>query len=73
VGDKGDKKAFVFYLKMRKVAAVFGLGRFGWPRLPAIGPKDSRGRLSYIIALILRFHMVSKSIIMKNDLGKFLV
>jgi len=25
---KGDKKRFVFFLKMREVAAVFSLGRF---------------------------------------------
>jgi hypothetical protein len=58
---------------MREVAAVFGLGRFGWPRLLAIGQMDSRGRLSYIISLILRFHTVSKSITIKNDLDKFLL
>lgn len=57
---------------MREVAAVFSLGRFGWPRL-LTGHTDSRGRLSYIISLILRFHTASKSITLKNDLGKFLL
>jgi hypothetical protein len=60
-GGKGDEKRFVLYLEMREVAALFILGRFGWPRL-LTGHLDSRGRLSYIMSLILRFHTVSKSL-----------